>query len=332
VPLLIALSLLVIKQPQIAGFAIFGTFAHLVMVVYSESRTARSVQAATLTLFGALLVCLGTFASAILWTAMAGAMVVGFLSEWPTLIRGNVAVVRIALLLSFMLAVAVRTPPYLVIPQLLGWLLAGLIAQPLLQLLWIPIWPTRNAGEATPAGSNAEGPSHWLGNAASTGFALGLAVLVAHILHLNHAFWVVLGVLPLLSARGTSPGRTFLYEQAGTVIGFVVGAILVVILGAHQELYWIILPCVIFFAAFASTAIGFLVGQAAFTVFAVVLFCILSPAQRHVGFIRVEDIVIGGLLCLFVASLQRLGQRMFAAKTGTGLSEKEMVNCETTSR
>jgi len=310
VPLLIILSLVVIKQPQIAGFAIFGTFAHLVMVNYSESRAARSAQAATLTLLGALLVCLGTFASINPCTAVAGAVVVGFLSDWPTLIRGKVAVVRVALLLSFMLAVAIPTPPYLVIPQLWGWLLAGLVAQPLLQLLWIPIWPASNAGEAATTQSEIEGTSHWLGNAIPTGLAMGLAVLVAHLLHLNHAFWVVLGVLPVLSAMSTSPGRIFLHEQAGTIIGFIVGAILVAMLGTHQELYWIALPIVIFFAAFASTAIGLITGQAAFTVFAVVLFCILSPAQSQVGFIRVENIAIGGLLCLLVASLQPLTQRM----------------------
>jgi hypothetical protein len=322
VPLLIELSLLIIKQPQIAGFAIFGAFAHLVMVNYSQSKATRSAQAATLTLLGSILVCLGTIASINPWTALLGAVVVGFLSEWPVLVRGNVAVVRVALLLSFLLAVAVPTSPYLVIPQLLGWLLAGLVAQPLLQLLWIPIWPASIAGEAAPARSDDESSSHWLGNAVFTGFAMGLAILVAHILHLNHAFWVVLGVIPVLSARGVSPGRTFLHEQAGTIIGFVVGTVLVGIVGVNQELYWIALPCVIFFAAYASTAIGFIAGQATFTVFAVVLFCILPPEQSLVGFTRVENIAIGGLLCLLAASLQRLGQRMFGAKKDTSLSEK----------
>jgi hypothetical protein len=85
---------------------------------------------------------------------------------------------------------------------------------------------------------------------------------------------------------------------------------------------------VIFFSAYASTAFGFVAGQAAFTVFAVVLFCILSPAQGQVGLLRVEDIAIGGVLSLLVASLQRIGQRMFATKTGSGLSEKEMGDCE----
>jgi hypothetical protein len=315
VPSLIALTLLVIKQPQMAGFAIYGSFAHLVIVNYSQSRATRAAEAATLTLFGAFLVCLGTSTSVMSWTAVAGAVVIGFLSAWPPVVKGNVAVVRTALLLLFILTVAVPTPFYLVIPQLLGWLLAGLVAQPLLQLLWIPILPAPNGGEAISASSNAVTVSPWLGNAASTGLAIGLAVWTAHVLRLNHAFWVVLGVLPVLRSGATSPTRAFWHEQVGTVLGFVLGALLVAILDAQRELYWIALPCVIFMAVFASTAIGFIAGQAAFTVFVVVLFCIVSPSERQVGFTRVEDVAIGGLLCLVVASLQRLGQMMSAAKT-----------------
>jgi hypothetical protein len=40
----------------------------------------------------------------------------------------------------------------------------------------------------------------------------------------EHAFWVVLGVLPVLSASGASAVRTFWQEQAGTLIGFLVSA------------------------------------------------------------------------------------------------------------
>jgi hypothetical protein len=75
--------------------------------------------------------------------------------------------------------------------------------------------------------------------------------------------------------------------------------------GTHQAWFWIALPGLIFCSAYASTAIGPVAGQAAFTVFAVILFCILSPLERHVGVVRVEDIAIGGVLSFLVASLQR---------------------------
>jgi hypothetical protein len=308
VPSLFALGLLVIKQPQMAGFSVFGTFAHLVMVNYAAPRRTRAAQAAILTFSGAILVTLGTLASVSTWLAAAGAFSAGFLSKWPAFLRGYIPVIRTALLLSFMLAVGVPTPPRYLLPQLAGWFLAGLVAQPVLQFLWIPILPTNFETEPLAANSSMVGSSRWLADAICTGAALGLAVLVARLLHLAHAFWVVLGVLPVLGARGASRTRTFWQQQAATALGFLVGAILVAIAGANQACYWIILPCIIFFSAYASSALGFIEGQAGFTVFAVVLFCILSPLQRQVGLLRVEDVAIGGIVSLLVASLQRFGE------------------------
>jgi hypothetical protein len=141
VPSLFASGLLVIKQPQMAGFSVFGTFAHLVMVNYSAIDRTRSVQAAVLTGLGALLVSFGTLASANTWAAVAGAMAAGFLAKSSLLARGPAAGVRTPSLLSFMLAAAVPTPVRFMLPQLAGWLLAGVVAQPVLRLLWIPIWP-----------------------------------------------------------------------------------------------------------------------------------------------------------------------------------------------
>jgi len=299
VPSLFALGLLV-KQPQMAGFTVFGTFAHLVMVNYSAVETTRLMQAALLTGFGSLLMSLGTLASANTWTAVAGAAAAGFLSESPLLVRGSVAVSRTALLLSFMLATAVPAPLRFVLPQLAGWLLAGAVAQVALHFLWISIRPISAENEVVCAGPTNAG--QWLGNAVRTGLAMSLASLAARILGLNHAFWVVLGVLPVLSARGMSPTRTFWREQAGTLLGFLAGACLVAALGAHEAWYWIALSLSVFFSAYASTAIGFAAGQAGFTVFAVILFCILTPLQKRSGIVRVEDIAIGGLLSLLIAS------------------------------
>jgi len=308
VPSLFALGLLVIKQPQMAGFSVFGTFAHLVMVNYSAIERTRSMQAAVLTGVGAVLVSLGTLASTSTWAAVVGAVASGFLTESPLLASGPAAAVRTASLLSFMLAAAVPTPVRLMIPQLAGWLLAGVVAQPALRFLWIQIRSeSENAGRRS-THSTAGMHSQWFGNATCIGIAMGLAILAARLLGLNHAFWVVLGVLPVLSARGTSPGYTFWHEQAGTLLGFLGGACLVAIVGVHQAWFWIALPVLIFFSAYASTAVGFVAGQAAFTVFTVVLFCILSPLDRHVGIVRVEDVAVGGLLSFLVASLQRLGQ------------------------
>ena len=314
VPSLFALALLVLKQPEVAGFAVFGTFAHLVMVDYDPAGRARSAESAMLTLLGAIMVSLGTLASANVWLAVGGAIVVGFLTESSPLASGHIAVIRTALLLSFMLGAAVPASPRSVFPHLAGWLLAGIVAQPALLLLWIPLQTVHVAGEG---GSSHEGIASpvglpgrltWIGNAIGTGMAMGLAVLLTRLLKVDHAFWVVVGVLPVLSVKGASATRTFWQEQGGTLIGFLIGGSLVAIIGARQAWYWVTMPFIVFASAYAGSAVGFMAGQAAFAVLAVVLFCILLPQQRHVGILRVEDIAIGGAVSLVVGLLRRLGE------------------------
>jgi uncharacterized membrane protein YccC len=136
---------------------------------------------------------------------------------------------------------------------------------------------------------------------------MGLAVLMARLLSLDHAFWIVLGVAPVLAASPGSTAYTFGRQQAGTLVGFLSGVLLVAGVGPHQWGYWIALPCTVFIAAYLSSAVSFMAGQAGFTAFAVVLFCILTPLQRHVGMVRLEDIAVGGAISLLVCFLQHLG-------------------------
>jgi hypothetical protein len=313
VPSLFALALLVARQPQLAGFAVFGTFAHLVMVDYEPAGRARSVQCAMLTVLGVITVALGTLASASAWLVVVGAFAAGFLTELIPLVGARMAAIRTALLLSFMLAAAVPVPASAVFPYLAGWLLAGIVAQPALLLLWMPLL-TGGAAEGDTASHESIAksgapvrPSAWAGNAVGCGVALALAVLLARLLKVDHAFWIVLGVLPVLSAQAGSAARKFWQEQAGTLIGFLVGALVVTAVGTQQTWYWLILPFVVFGSAYAAGAIGFVAGQAAFTVFVVVLFCILLPQQGQVGILRVEDIAMGGAVSLLVSLVRRLG-------------------------
>ena len=303
-PLLFALSLVVIGQPVMAGFSVFGTFAHLVMVDYSPSKSARLAESATLTVLGAVLVTLGTAASTNLWLAVAGAISAGCLTQfpikWPSLVRANVGALRSALLMAFMLAVAGPSSLSELPLQLAGWLLAGLMAQVALQWLWLPI---RTIDQA----ASLDDRSRTLLGSAASGLSMGLAVLTARFLSLDHAFWVVLGVAPVLSATRTSAAYAFGRQQAGTLLGYFSGILLVGAIGWHQWGYWIALPCTVFMAAYLSSAAGFMAGQAAFTTFAVVLFCILAPLQRHVGIVRVEDIAVGGAISLLVGFLQSFG-------------------------
>ena len=313
VPSLFALGLLVIRQPEAAGLAVFGTFAHLVMVDYDPDGRTRSLQCGVLTLLGAVTVGVGTLISPYAWVALVGTMAIGFCSEVPLLARSRLAVLAPALLLSFMLGVATPVPASVVLPHLAGWLLAGVAAQPVLLVLWIPL---RTVGLTHAERAQHAASRPWLANAASTGAALGLAIVVTRLFGVDHQFWIVLGVLPVLSAKSASATRTFWHEQAGTVLGFLVGAALVAVIGTNQTWYWLVLPWVVFASAYASTALGFVAGQAALTVFAVILFGILAPRQEAVGLVRVEDIAIGGAISVAVGAVQQLGRAGSRAVAG----------------
>jgi hypothetical protein len=315
VPLLFAVALLAIKQPEMAGSAVLGTFAHLVLVNYDSAGTARFAQSAMLTFLGVIAISLGTLASESVWLAVGGAVVVGVLSEMPALAGGHIAAIRRALLVAFMFAVAVPAPAHSVFPYLAGWIMAGIIGQPALLLIWIPLQNSgaegggarsyaHTADAITPADR-----SNWIGQAVRSGLALGLAVMLTRLLKVKHAFWVVLGVLPVVSASGGSAARTFWQEQAGTLIGFLVSGVVVAIIGPHDAWYWLILPFVAFGSTYAASAVGLTAGQAAFTLFAVVLFCVLLPQQRDAGLLRLEDIAIGGVVSLVVGLLFRIGDR-----------------------
>lgn len=299
-PLLFALSFVVIRQPVMAGFAVFGAFAHLVMVDYNVDAAARSTQAAILTVLGAILIALGTLFSPSLWLAVGGATIAGLLAKYPAAksAEKNLAALRPALLMAFMLAVAVPTPSGSLSLRLSGWLIAGLVAQAPLRWLWISIRPVTSPGPLDAGDSSLQGGIF-------VGAAMGIAVLTARVAKLDHAFWVVLGVAPMLTTWRTSPAGIFWRQQAGTLLGFLAGILLVAIAGPNSTWYWVALPLTVFVASYLSTAVGFMAGQAAFTTFAVVLFCILAPSQGHVGVIRLEDIAIGGSISLIASLIQR---------------------------
>jgi uncharacterized membrane protein YccC len=125
------------------------------------------------------------------------------------------------------------------------------------------------------------------------GIGLALAVLVARLLRLDHAFWVVLGTLSVVRSNAFGTGRTTLDALAGTVAGFAVGALFTGLAGGASIALWIALPIAIFLATYAAGAIGFVVGQAAFTLLVIILFNLISPVGWRIGLVRVEDVALG---------------------------------------
>jgi uncharacterized membrane protein YccC len=145
--------------------------------------------------------------------------------------------------------------------------------------------------------------SVWFLNSLRGSLALAAAVLVADLSGVQHGFWVVLGTLSVLRTNAASTESTALRALGGTVIGFVVGALLLLGIGTSTPALWAALPIALAVAAYAPGTLPFALGQAAFTVVVVVLFNLLVPAGWKVGLLRIEDVALGGLVSLVVGVL-----------------------------
>src|SRR5215469_5146093 len=145
--------------------------------------------------------------------------------------------------------------------------------------------------------------SVWFLNSLRASLALAAAVLVADVSGVQHGFWVVLGTLSVLRTNAVSTESTALRALGGTVIGFVIGALLMLGIGTSTAALWAALPIAIAVAAYAPGTLPFTFGQAAFTVVIVVLFNLLVPVGWTVGLLRIQDVAIGCLVSLVVGVL-----------------------------
>ncbi len=161
--------------------------------------------------------------------------------------------------------------------------------------------PLRAAQERAEA--HATRQSLWLRNSVRGAVALGLAVLVADLSSVQHAFWVAFGTLSVLRSNALSTGESIFRAVLGTTVGFVIGGALVYVIGTNTAILWALLPIVILFAGLAPAAISFAAGQAAFTATLLILFNLISPAGWKIGLVRVEDVAIGGAVSLAVGLL-----------------------------
>jgi uncharacterized membrane protein YccC len=159
------------------------------------------------------------------------------------------------------------------------------------------------AGAATVAARHASIRSVWFRSSARGAVALAVAVGVADALAVQHGFWVVLGTLSVLRTNAAATGATVLRALAGTVVGFAIGAALMLAIGSGHTALWIALPVAVLVAAYAPGTAPFAVGQAAFTIVVVVLFNLLVPLGWRVGLVRVQDVLLGCAVSLVVGVL-----------------------------
>ncbi len=145
--------------------------------------------------------------------------------------------------------------------------------------------------------------SVWFRNAVRGATALAIAVAVVEVTAVEHGFWVVLGTLSVLRSNALGTGSTALRAVAGTAVGFVAGAAIMIGLGSHPGLLWALLPLAVLVAGIAPSMISFAAGQAGFSLVVIILFNIIAPAGWTVGLTRIEDVAIGAAVSVVVGVL-----------------------------
>ncbi|MDG4825856.1 FUSC family protein [Asanoa sp. WMMD1127] len=145
--------------------------------------------------------------------------------------------------------------------------------------------------------------STWLHNSLRGAVGVAAAVAVVHYIGVQHSFWVIFGALAVLRSNALSTGQNAVRAIAGTVVGFVIGAVILIGIGTDIDVLWALLPIAVLMAGIAPALISFAAGQAAFTVTLLILFNIIQPAGWELGLIRIEDIAIGVGISILVGLL-----------------------------
>jgi uncharacterized membrane protein YccC len=145
--------------------------------------------------------------------------------------------------------------------------------------------------------------SVWFRNAVRGASGLALAVAVVEVTDVEHGFWVVLGTLSVLRSNALGTGATALRAVGGTAVGFVVGSAMMVGVGGHSALLWVLLPLAVLISGVAPSMISFAAGQAGFTLVVIILFNIIDPTGWKVGLTRIEDVAIGCAVSIVVGLL-----------------------------
>ncbi|WP_141861682.1 FUSC family protein [Kribbella jejuensis] len=153
------------------------------------------------------------------------------------------------------------------------------------------------------AAAHLEPHSVWLHNSIRGAVGLAAAVALANLTGVEHGFWVILGTLSVLRSNALSTGQNAFRAIGGTVVGSIIGAGLLQLIGDNRTALWILLPLAVLVAGIVPAAISFATGQAAFTVTLVILFNIAQPEGWSLILFRIGDIALGCAVSVAVGLL-----------------------------
>lgn len=137
-----------------------------------------------------------------------------------------------------------------------------------------------------------------------TGAALAAAAAVVEIVGFSHGFWVLLGALSVLRSDTSETLRTSLSALAGTFAGAIIGGGLLLVLTPDRWIYAALVVVTAFFAVYAQGTLGFVVSQAIFSIYVIVVFTFVDwPPDLSTAAARLEDIGVGIVVSVVVALL-----------------------------
>jgi hypothetical protein len=142
--------------------------------------------------------------------------------------------------------------------------------------------------------------SVWLHNSLRGAIGLGIAVTLANLTSVQNSFWVILGTLSVLRSNALNTGQNAVRAVGGTIVGSLIGAGLLHLIGHHGTALWFLLPLAVLVAGIAPTVVSFAAGQAAFTITLVILFNIGQNPDWHIALLRTQDIALGCAVSVLV--------------------------------
>ncbi|MFC9705337.1 FUSC family protein [Streptomyces sp. NPDC056943] len=143
---------------------------------------------------------------------------------------------------------------------------------------------------------HAAGRSVFFQNAVRISLALAAARLIAGIDTLPHGFWVLLATLTLTRTTVRETRTTERKALTGTLVGALVAATLLAIVGTDIEVYAVALPPLMLVTFTLGPVKGVGWAQALFTVVVALVFAQLAPATWQLAEFRLLDVLTGSAI------------------------------------
>ncbi|MEU9304527.1 FUSC family protein [Streptomyces sp. NPDC048269] len=151
------------------------------------------------------------------------------------------------------------------------------------------LWWHRLAAHAGPR-------SVYFQNAVRMSLALAAARTVAGVESLPHGFWAMLAVLSLTRTTASQTKATVRQALTGTLLGALITAALLALIGGRTTVYAIALPVVMLVAFRVGPVRGVGWAQGMFTLVVAFVFAQLAPVTWRLAEVRIMDVVIGSLI------------------------------------